>query len=119
MNTLKTFALAGMITLMPVVAQAAEPIRIGVVIPLSGVFAEHGQQMQNGIKLFMKQHGNQVAGRDIVIVYKDETGPAPDLAKRLVQDLVIQDKVSFIAGFDFSPNALAAAPLVTQGKIPT
>jgi branched-chain amino acid transport system substrate-binding protein len=98
---------------------AAEPIKIGVIVPLSGVFADHGQQYQEGIKLFMKQHGSQVGGREVVVIYKDETGPAPDLVKRLVQELVVQDKVDFIAGFDFSPNAIAAAPIITQARIPT
>jgi branched-chain amino acid transport system substrate-binding protein len=36
-----------------------------------------------------------------------------------VQELVVKDKVDFIAGFDFSPNALAAASLITQAKVPT
>jgi branched-chain amino acid transport system substrate-binding protein len=98
---------------------AAEPIKIGVIVPLSGVFADHGLQYQQGIKLFMKQHGSLVGGREVVVIYKDETGPAPDVVKRLVQDLVVQDKVDFIAGFDFSPNAIAAAPIITQAKIPT
>lgn len=100
-------------------AWSADPIKIGVVIPLSGVYAEHGLQMQRGIKLFMKQHGNHVAGKEIVVLYKDETGPAPDVAKRLVQELIVKDQVSFIAGFDFTPNANAIAPLVTQGRIAT
>lgn len=116
-KTLILCAGAGLISANPV--SAAEPIKIGVIVPSSGIYAEHGQQMQNGIKLFMHQHGAQVAGREIVLIYKDETGPAPDVAKRLVQELIVKEHVSFLAGFDFTPNASAVAPLVTQGKIPT
>src|SRR5438128_3213180 len=101
MNTLKTFALAGMITLMPVVAQAAEPIRIGVVIPLSGIFAEHGQQMQNGIKLFMKQHGNQVAGGTIVVPLSN-----PDFAPFVQR--VKNEKPDAVFLFEPAPGGIAS-----------
>jgi branched-chain amino acid transport system substrate-binding protein len=112
-------ALTMTLTLAPASSgMAAEPLRIGLIAPMSGVYAEHGEQMQNGVKLFLKQNGNRIAGRDVVIIYKDETGPAPDLVKRLAQELIVKDKVDFIAGFDFTPNAIAAAPVATQAKIP-
>lgn len=99
-------------------ALAGTPLKIGVVVPLSGTYAEHGKQMMNGFNLYLKQHGNQVAGRDVQLVYRDETGPAPDLVKRVVQELIVKDGVDLIAGFDFTPNAIAVAPLATQAKIP-
>lgn len=99
-------------------AYAANPLKIGVVVPLSGIYADHGKQMMNGFNLYLKQHGNQIGGRDVILIFKDETGPAPDVIKRIVQELIVKDKVELIAGFDFTPNAIAIAPLATQAKVP-
>jgi branched-chain amino acid transport system substrate-binding protein len=99
-------------------APAAEPLKIGVIAEFSGPFAGYGKQMHNGIKAFIRQHGDTVAGRKVEIILKDTTGPAPEVAKRLAQDLVTQDKVDFLAGFGLTPNALAVAPLATQAKTP-
>ncbi|HLJ06180.1 MAG TPA: ABC transporter substrate-binding protein, partial [Acetobacteraceae bacterium] len=91
-------------------ARAEDTVKIGVILPFSGQFADTGVQLDNGIKLYMQQHGDTVAGKKIEILVKDTTGPAPDIAKRLAQEFVTQDKVDFLAGFGFTPNALAAAP---------
>jgi branched-chain amino acid transport system substrate-binding protein len=66
----------------------------------------------------MKQHGDTVAGRKIEIVVKDTTGPSPEIAKRLAQELVVQEKVAFLAGFGLTPEALAVAPIATEAKTP-
>ena len=64
--------------------------------------------MDNGIKLYMKKHGDTVAGKKIEIIRKDIGGPSPDVAKRLAQELVVRDGVDILAGFVLTPNALAA-----------
>ena len=99
-------------------AQAADTIKVGVLVPLTGTFADSARQITNGIKTYMKMHGDTVAGKKIELVVKDVTGPAPDVAKRLAMDLVVKDKVDFIAGFSLTPNALAVAPVATQAKTP-
>jgi branched-chain amino acid transport system substrate-binding protein len=100
-------------------ASAAEaPIKIGVIAEFSGPFAAYGKQIHGGIKAYLQQHGDSCGGRKIEILLKDATGPAPEVAKRLAQDLVTQDKVDFLAGFGLTPNALAVAPLATQAKTP-
>src|SRR6267142_2388469 len=100
-------------------ASAAEaPIKIGVIAEFSGPFAAYGKQIHGGIKAYLQQHGDSCAGRKVEILLKDTTGPAPEVAKRLAQDLVTQDKVDFLAGFGLTPNALAVAPLATQAKTP-
>jgi branched-chain amino acid transport system substrate-binding protein len=66
----------------------------------------------------MAQHGDTVAGKKIQIIYKDTTGPAPEVAKRLAQELVVRDKVDFLAGFGLTPEALAVAPIAEQAKKP-
>src|SRR5690242_12264928 len=94
---------------------AAEPLKVGLIAEFSGPFAGYGRQIHNGMKAYLKQHGDTVAGRKIEIVPRDTTGPAPEVAKRLAQDLITRDKVDFLAGFGLTPNALAVAPLATEG----
>ena len=98
--------------------RAEGTIKVGLVAEFSGPFAGYGKQIHNGIKAYMKQHGDTVAGKKVEIILKDTTGPSPEVAKRLAQDLITQDKVDFIAGFGLTPNALAVAPLATQAKVP-
>ena len=109
-------ALAGLA--LPTGAARADDIRIGVILTYSGPFADNGKQIDNGITLYMKQHGDTVAGKKIVLVKRDDTGPVPDVAKRLAQELVTRDKVNFLAGFVFTPNALAAAEVSREAKVP-
>ncbi|WP_442947256.1 ABC transporter substrate-binding protein [Noviherbaspirillum sp.] len=104
--------------LMSFGAQAQETIKIGLVAPFSGPFADYGKQMEGGIKAYMKQHGDTVAGKKIEIIAKDTTGPVPEVAKRLAQELVVRDKVDFLAGFGLTPEALAVAPIAQQAKKP-
>ena len=93
-------------------------IKLGLVASFSGPFADVGKQIQNGIKAYMKQNGDTVAGKKIEILTRDTTGPAPDVAKRVSQELVVQDQVDFLNGFGLTPEALAAAPVATEGKTP-
>lgn len=97
-------------------AMAQQPIKIGVILTLSGQFADAGIQLDNGIKTYMKQKGDMVAGRKIEIIRKDTGGVAPDIAKRLAQELVVRDRVDILAGFVLTPNALAAADVSAEAK---
>ena len=97
---------------------AQEPLKIGVVAPFSGAFADYGKQMEAGMRAWLKLHGETVAGRKVEIIARDTTGPNPEIAKRHAQELVTRDKVDFLAGFGFTPEALAAAPVATEAKIP-
>src|SRR3954463_11531017 len=95
-------------------ANAQGTVKIGVVMSFSGQFADPGAQIDNGIKLYMKQNGDTVAGKKIEIIRKDSGGVAPDVAKRLSQEAIVRDKVNMIVGFDLTPNALAAADVSAQ-----
>lgn len=99
-------------------AYAQETIKVGLIAPFSGPFADYGKQMEGGIKAYMQQHGDKVAGKKIEIITKDTTGPVPEVAKRLAQELVVRDKVDFLAGFGLTPEALAVAPIAEQAKKP-
>jgi branched-chain amino acid transport system substrate-binding protein len=97
-------------------AHAQGTIKIELINVLSGQFADAGVQMDNGVKTYMKQHGDTVGGRKIEIIRRDVGGPAPDVAKRLAQELVVRDNVDILAGFLLTPNALAAADVSAQAK---
>src|SRR5947199_5654689 len=98
-------------------ARAQETVKIGLILPMTGGQASTGKQIDNAVKLYMQQHGDTVAGKKIEIVIKDDAA-MPNNTKRIAQELIVNDKVSFIAGFGVTPAALAAAPLATQAKVP-
>ncbi len=104
--------------LAPGIASAAEPLKVGLIVPMSGPFASTGKQVDAAVKLFMQQNGNTVAGRQVQIILKDDGGVSPDVTKRLAQELVARDKVQVLAGFGLTPLAFAAAPVATQAKVP-
>jgi len=101
-----------------VVVTAAEvPLRIGLIIPLTGGQASTGKQLANAVKLYMSENGDTVAGRKIDVIVRDD-GAVPENTKRIAHGLIVNDKVDIIAGFGITPAALAAAPLATQARIP-
>jgi len=106
-------------SMSPTAGAADDTVKVGVLLELSGPFAAQAKQISNGVNAYIKAHGDHVAGKKIEVVFKDTTGPAPDLAKRLAQELVTRDKVSFLAGFVLTPNAMAVAPVATEAKVPT
>lgn len=103
---------------LPSHAETLPPLKIGMLVELTGTYAEYGHQVRNAVNLFLARRGNRVAGREVQIVWKDTTGPSPELAKRLARDLVVNDKVDLLAGFGLTPVALAAAPVATEAKVP-
>ena len=98
-------------------AAAQEPLKIGLVQSMTGPFNTVGKAVVNGARLYVQQHGDTVAGRKIQIILKDDT-TSPEVAKRLAQELIVNDKVAII-GAGITPSALTIAPLVTEAKIPT
>lgn len=115
---LKRSLVALSIASMGTVAHAAEDLKIGFILPMSGPFSSYGQQILNGAKVYMAQHGDTVAGRKVVIEVKDDTGVAPEVSKRAAQEFVVQDKVDILAGFGLTPSAFAVAPIASQSKTP-
>ena len=97
-------------------ADAQTTVKIGLIMPYSGQFADTATQMDNAIKLYVKQKGDTVAGRKIELIRRDTGGVAPDVAKRLAQELIVRDKVDILAGFILTPNALAAGDVSAEAK---
>ena len=108
---------AAMAAVGPFVRRAAAetPLKMGISMPMTGAgFAAVGRQLTASINLYMQQHGDTVAGRKIELIVHDDGGVA-DTARRLVQEMIVNDKVD-IVGIGITPTALAVAPLVTQAK---
>jgi branched-chain amino acid transport system substrate-binding protein len=96
---------------------AQDAVKVGMLVPMTGPFASTGKQLVAGARLYMQFRGDVVAGKKVQLVVKDDTGNA-DVTKRLAQELVVNDKVAFLAGFGLTPGALATAPIATEAKIP-
>src|SRR5690242_3159839 len=115
---MQRMVLAALALALSQMASAQAPVKVGVVAPFSGVAGDYGKQMEGGMKAFFKLHGDTFAGRKIELLVRDTGGPNPEVAKRLAQELVTRDKVDFLAGFGFTPEAMAAAPVATESKTP-
>jgi branched-chain amino acid transport system substrate-binding protein len=98
---------------------AAETVKVGVIVPFSGAFARWGAHFQQAIAVYQKHNGDSVKGNKIEIVYRDVGGPDPAKSRQLAEELILREKVQFLAGFAFTPNALAVADLITEAKTPT
>jgi branched-chain amino acid transport system substrate-binding protein len=100
-------------------AMAADPVKIGLVLPMSGPFAAYGKQIEHGVRLYLARNGDTYGGRKVELIVKDDSpGTSGDVSKRLAQELVVKDKVDILAGFGLTPSAFAVAPLATEAKKP-
>lgn len=114
----KVLAVALAIGLTTGAAQAADPIKIGLILPLSGGFSTLGKQILDGVNLYMDTHGDTIGDRKVELFIRDDTGIAPDVSKRAAQELLVREKVDVLAGFGFTPAAFAVAPLSASTKTP-
>jgi branched-chain amino acid transport system substrate-binding protein len=112
----KKTTIAAIVCVLGEGAAHAQSIKVGIILPNTGQFADGATQLDNAIKLYVKQNGDSVGGRKLEFVRKDTGGIAPDVAKRLAQELVVRDKVDILAGFLLTPNALAAGDVSAEAK---
>jgi branched-chain amino acid transport system substrate-binding protein len=97
----------------------AQTIKIGFVSSYSGLNGNLGPYMERGARLYLKEHEKELpSGVKVEFLVRDDTGPNPDKAKQLTQELIVRDKVDMLAGVIFTPNAMAMAPLCTEAKVP-
>ncbi len=108
---------ASALALATLPALAQETVKVGLILPMTGQQASTGRQLEAGVKAYMAQHGNKVAGKTVEVIIKDDTGVA-DISKRLAQELVVNDKVSVLGGFGLTPIAMAVGPVASQAKVP-
>lgn len=98
-------------------ALAQEPVKVGLILPMTGPFASTGRQIDAAVKLFLAKEGAVHGGRKLEVILKDDAGNA-DATRRLAQELVVNEKVAVLAGFGLTPLAMATAPIATQAKVP-
>ncbi len=100
-------------------AAFAQTIKIGFITSYSGLNGNLGPYMERAVRLYIKQHEKELPpGVKIELLTRDDTGPNPDKARQLAQELVVRDKVDLLAGVIFTPNAMAIAPIATEAKVP-
>ena len=97
----------------------AQTVKVGIIGPFSGPFAHYGTLFKNGAEAYIASQGGRLAGKDVELIYRDTGGPNPGQTKTLVQELIVKDKVDYLGGFVFTPNAFAVAPLIQQSQTPT
>ncbi|HEX5393700.1 MAG TPA: ABC transporter substrate-binding protein [Rhodocyclaceae bacterium] len=115
---LRTALTAATLMLTSTFGQAADTIKVGLLAPYSGPFADYGKQFEGGMRAYLKQNGDTVAGKKIELITRDTTGPAPELGKRLAQELVVRDQVDFLVVGGFTPETMTAGAVATAAKKP-
>jgi branched-chain amino acid transport system substrate-binding protein len=111
--------LLGAVLALAASAAFAQTVKIGFITSYSGLNGNLGPYMERAVRLYIKQHEKELPpGVKIELITRDDTGPNPDKAKQLAQELIVRDKVNLLAGVIFTPNALAIAPLATEAKVP-
>lgn len=98
-------------------AFAADTVKVGLIMTMTGQQAAVGKQVVAAARLYMQQHGTTVAGKKIELIVRDDAGVA-DNTKRIAQELIVNEKVEFLAGMGLTPLAFAVAPLATEAKVP-
>jgi branched-chain amino acid transport system substrate-binding protein len=109
------FAVAAASASLPALAQT---VKIGFITSYSGLNGNLGPYMERAVRLYLKQHEKELGGVKVELITRDDTGPNPDKARQLAQELVVRDKVNLLAGVIFTPNAMAMAPIATEAKVP-
>jgi branched-chain amino acid transport system substrate-binding protein len=97
-------------------AFAQDTVKIGLIVSMTGQQASTGKQIKAAVDLYMREHGDTVAGKKIQVILRDSAS-VPDNTKRLAQELIVNDRVNIIAGFEITPAALVVAPLATEAKV--
>jgi len=106
---------SAVLALSAALAQAQE-VKIGLVAPFTGIGAELGQQIDRGVEQYLKLKADEFKPYKIKIIKRDDKNPSGADSKTAVQELLTQDNVDALAGWIYSPNAIASAPVVTAGK---
>jgi branched-chain amino acid transport system substrate-binding protein len=103
----------------PAPADEKSIVKVGIILTYSGADASIGEAIDRGAELYLTLHRQELPpGVDIELVKRDETGPSPDVARRLAQELLVREQVQILTGGQWTPNVAAIAPLVTKANVP-
>ncbi|HXS40451.1 MAG TPA: ABC transporter substrate-binding protein [Stellaceae bacterium] len=103
---------------MAIPAQAADPVKVGILVTTSGPYANWGRSYQQSIDLYLDQHNGKDGNPKVEVLYRDVGGDNPPRARQLAQDLIVRDEVAVLGGLEFTTTVLAMADLINQAKIP-
>ncbi|UWU18184.1 ABC transporter substrate-binding protein (plasmid) [Rhizobium sullae] len=115
---MKRMVLAAAAALVMGAAAYADTIKVGVVGPFSGPFALQGKNFKAGIDAYMATNGAKIGDNTIEVIYRDLPAADPAQSKALAQELVVKEKVQYLAGFYFTPDAMAVTPILKQANTP-
>ncbi len=96
----------------------ADTIKVGIIGPFSGPFALQGKNFQAGVEAYRALNGKSVKGHDVEIIYRDLPAANPAQSRALAQELVVKEKVQYLGGVYFTPDAMAITPLLSQANTP-
>lgn len=115
---MKRFMAVAIAALAFSVSAQAATIKVGVIGPFSGPFALQGKNFKAGIDAYMAVNGAKVGENTVEIIYRDVPQADPAQSKALAQELIVKEGVQYLAGFYFTPDAMAATPILQQGNVP-
>jgi branched-chain amino acid transport system substrate-binding protein len=118
-ENMKKLALTALAVLSLTASAAyADVVKVGVIGPFSGPFAIQGKNFKAGIDAYMAENGNKIGDDTVEVVYRDVPQADPAQSKALAQELVVKEGVQYLAGFYFTPDAMAVTPILKQGNVP-
>ncbi|MBB4273060.1 ABC transporter substrate-binding protein [Rhizobium mongolense] len=115
---MKQLVLAAAAAIVMGTAAYADTIKVGVVGPFSGPFALQGKNFKAGIDAYMATNGAKIGDNTVEVIYRDLPAADPAKSKALAQELVVKEKVQYLAGFYFTPDAMAVTPILKQANTP-
>src|SRR5262245_63440495 len=92
------------LAVMPWAHAQSDTVKIGLILPMTGQQASTGRQIEAAVKLWQAQNGTKAGGKTVEVIIKDDAA-VPDTSRRLAQELVVNDKVTVLAGFGVTPAA--------------
>ena len=107
-----------LVVFTPSWAAAADPVKIGFIAPMSGIFAPAGKDMAEGIRLAFEQAGHQAAGKKLLLIEEDNEGN-PATAQTKYRKLVSQDQIHALAGVLLSNIGYALVPPIERDRLPS
>ncbi|WP_288254951.1 ABC transporter substrate-binding protein [uncultured Hydrogenophaga sp.] len=116
---MKRLILAGVLALACGASALAQTVKVGIIAPLSGPFSSNGKMWEATVKAYQKIHGTQAGGATVEVVWKDLSDINPAQARALAQELIVKDKVQYLGGLYFTPDALAVGAIAQEAKVPT
>ncbi|WP_113393342.1 ABC transporter substrate-binding protein [Rhizobium sp. SYY.PMSO] len=115
---MKRFLLAALAAVALGGGAYADTIKVGVIGPFSGPFALQGKNFKAGIDAYMALNGKKVGNDEVEVIYRDVPQADPAQSKALAQELVVKEHVQYLAGFYFTPDAMAVTPILKQANVP-